>query len=80
MKIETVKLGLPSRLVTNDDILDFIEHESDIQDEKELKHILKKTEVLLRASGSKERFWRSENETPFNFNLSYSTAFGATEN
>jgi 3-oxoacyl-[acyl-carrier-protein] synthase III len=64
MKIESVKVGLPSRLVTNEDIIGFIERESAHLNKEDLRYIMKKTEVLLRASGSKNRFWRTENETP----------------
>ncbi|HEV2524244.1 MAG TPA: 3-oxoacyl-[acyl-carrier-protein] synthase III C-terminal domain-containing protein [Gammaproteobacteria bacterium] len=64
MKIESVKLSLPSRVVTNQMILDFIREYSSALPQEKLKNILSRVKAYLRISGSKERYWREENESP----------------
>jgi 3-oxoacyl-[acyl-carrier-protein] synthase III len=64
MKIESVKLSLPSKLITNENILTYIkENSSEISTDK-LDQIISHVKLLLRASGSKNRYWRDTHDSP----------------
>ncbi|WP_374052815.1 3-oxoacyl-[acyl-carrier-protein] synthase III C-terminal domain-containing protein [Xenorhabdus taiwanensis] len=63
MKIEAVKLALPSKIVTNDDIIDLIKQHSN-SFHGELETILKEIRYYLKYSGSNTRYWLNEGETP----------------
>lgn len=63
MKIQSVKLSLPSREVTNKDVLDLISDRSKLSD-REIDPILREVEFFLKYSGSDRRYWLDEGETP----------------
>lgn len=64
MKIDAVKIALPTKLVSNEDILKLIEENSNMITEQETAAYLTKTKALMRAAGSKTRYWRDQHETP----------------
>ena len=64
MKVESVKVSLPTKLMTNHVVLEQIRQQSTDTPPDKLEQILSRVRILLRLSGSKERYWREEGETP----------------
>lgn len=64
MNIDAIKLALPSKKVTNDDILSMIERESAEGFKGDLEGTLKEISYFLKYSGSNTRYWLDEGETP----------------
>ncbi len=64
MKIETVKVSLPSRKITNQDVIDLIRDQSKSVPEKVFDKIASRIKILLRLSGSQDRYWCEKDETP----------------
>jgi len=63
MKIEAVKLALPSKVVTNEDVLDYIRQYSE-DFRGDISSTLKEVNYYLKYSGSNTRHWLAEGETP----------------
>lgn len=64
MKISSVAAGLPSRHVTNDDILGKIEQHSSATFDGDLDNALRKVDYYLRFAGSESRRWLDTGEKP----------------
>jgi 3-oxoacyl-[acyl-carrier-protein] synthase III len=64
MKIEAIKAALPTKKVTNDDILALIEEYSKPTFTGDLKIALSKINYFLRYSGSDTRYWLDKDEKP----------------
>ncbi|MFI9505226.1 3-oxoacyl-[acyl-carrier-protein] synthase III C-terminal domain-containing protein [Nocardia sp. NPDC052566] len=64
MKIRSVVAGLPSRVVTNADIIDLIAAHSSGYFEGDLDAALRKVDYYLRYAGSDERRWLDAGERP----------------
>ncbi|HAT1130433.1 TPA: hypothetical protein NR353_001605 [Legionella pneumophila] len=64
MKINSVQLSLPSRTVSNEDILQLIADESTETAEKEKQRILAHVSKILKMAGANNRYWRAEDELP----------------
>jgi 3-oxoacyl-[acyl-carrier-protein] synthase III len=64
MKIEAIKAALPTKKLTNEDILALIEEYSTPIFAGDLKTALNKINFFLRYSGSDIRYWLDKNEKP----------------
>lgn len=64
MHISSVKLALPSRRVTNDEILALVRHHSRETFSGDLFRALELIRRLLDHSGAKGRYWLAEGEAP----------------
>src|SRR5438552_1117417 len=64
MKIQSIKAALPSRRISNDDIIGMIEEHSRDAFEGDLSATLHKVRHYLSYSGLRQRRWLGENETP----------------
>lgn len=64
MKIEAIKAAIPTKKLTNDDILALIEEYSTPVFTGDLKTALSKINYLLRYSGSDIRYWLDKDEKP----------------
>lgn len=64
MKIDAIELELPTRIVTNEEVLDLIKHKSKHSFQGDLKNTLNKIKLLLIKSGLKQRHWLNNNEKP----------------
>ncbi|MBC5793745.1 MAG: 3-oxoacyl-[acyl-carrier-protein] synthase III C-terminal domain-containing protein [Sphaerospermopsis kisseleviana] len=64
MKIEAIKAALPTKKLTNDDVLALIEEYSKPVFSGDLKTALSKINFFLRYSGSDVRYWLDKNEKP----------------
>ncbi|MDX2164500.1 MAG: 3-oxoacyl-[acyl-carrier-protein] synthase III C-terminal domain-containing protein [Gammaproteobacteria bacterium] len=64
MKIETVKVSLPSRRITNQDMVELIREQSHDVPQEIFDKIASRIKILLRLSGSQDRYWREASETP----------------
>ncbi|WP_107657366.1 3-oxoacyl-[acyl-carrier-protein] synthase III C-terminal domain-containing protein [Nocardia suismassiliense] len=64
MKLCSVAAGLPSRTVTNADILDLIAEHSSVGFDGDLDDTLRKIDTYLRYTGSDERHWLDTGERP----------------
>ena len=65
MKIESVQLVLPSRVVSNAQVLEMIEHHSsDTYIGDDLSEALKKISMYLKYSGSNTRHWLDTGDRP----------------
>lgn len=64
MKIESVKTAIPSRKVTNQDVVSIIEQKSKKTFQGNLDDALDKVLYYLKYSGSDSRFWLAPEETP----------------
>jgi acyl-CoA:acyl-CoA alkyltransferase len=65
MKIAGINAVLPSKIVTNDDIKEMVRQQSPGLDAGDLRKALKKIGLFLNYSGSNERRWLNDGETPF---------------
>jgi len=65
MKIAGIKAALPSRIVSNRHIEDMVNEHSTALSERDLREALRRINFFLTYSGSKERRWLSDGETPF---------------
>lgn len=64
MKLEAVQLSLPSKVVSNSDILTLIKKHAFNNFEGSLEDAIKEIDFYLKYSGSQTRYWLGENETP----------------
>ncbi len=64
MKIEAIKAALPTKKLTNDDILALVEEYSTPIFTGDLKAALSKINYFLRYSGSDVRYWLDKDEKP----------------
>jgi 3-oxoacyl-[acyl-carrier-protein] synthase III len=64
MKLDAVTLCLPSRRLTNEDIIALVQQHSEPSFEGDLKKALHTIRLLLRSSGAQFRYWLGENQTP----------------
>lgn len=64
MKLESVKVALPSQKLTNDDIVSLIEKHSQDIFEGDLHKALEQIRFSLKYSGASDRYWLAEGETP----------------
>lgn len=64
MKIEAIKVALPTKKITNDNILALVEEYSKPVFKGDLKEALSKINFYLRYSGSDTRYWLDKDEKP----------------
>jgi 3-oxoacyl-[acyl-carrier-protein] synthase III len=64
MKIDAIQVIIPSQKVTNDDILALIKQHSQDTFKGNLDKTLEQIAFSLKYSGSNERYWLAEGETP----------------
>lgn len=64
MKLESIALALPSKVVSNSDILALIRDHSTPDADGRLDQAIKAAEFFLGFAGSNERRWLAEGETP----------------
>ncbi|MEV3871798.1 3-oxoacyl-[acyl-carrier-protein] synthase III C-terminal domain-containing protein [Streptomyces sp. NPDC049906] len=64
MRIAAVSTALPSRRVTNDDVVDLVREHSEPHFEGDLDEALRRVNFWLSYSGSEERRWATEEERP----------------
>src|SRR2546422_8107998 len=57
MRLDAVKLSLPMRRVTNDDVVELIRCHSRESYNGDLDRLLEGIRILLRRSGAEQRFW-----------------------
>ncbi len=69
MKLESVQLAIPSRRVSNDDIIALVKAHSDKSFEGDLDKALNKVGVLLERSGARSRNWLSQDERPLDITV-----------
>ncbi len=67
MRIRGLGLGMPSRVVTNDEVLALVEKESRASLDGSMDKVLSGLRALLRRSGTRERRWRAPGERAFDF-------------
>ena len=67
MRIRGLGVGLPSRVVKNDEVLALIEAGSRAHLDGATDKVLSKLRTLLRVSGTQERRWRAPGERAFDF-------------
>ncbi|HHQ49437.1 MAG TPA: 3-oxoacyl-ACP reductase [Acidobacteria bacterium] len=67
MRIESVKAAYPSRVVSNDDVLEMVSEHSEASLGDELGEALKRIKFYLHYSGSNTRNWLAEGERPIDF-------------
>ncbi|GAB6039853.1 hypothetical protein [Endothiovibrio diazotrophicus] len=70
MRIESVKAAFPSRVVSNDDVLELVAEHSCGSLGDDLEEALKRIRFYLRYSGSNTRHWLGEGERPIDFVVS----------
>ncbi len=63
MIIKSVAASLPSRIVTNDDMIEMIREQS-MEYQGDVGKLLRKINALLKMSGLKERRWCDRHESP----------------
>ncbi|MBI3973164.1 MAG: 3-oxoacyl-ACP reductase [Chloroflexi bacterium] len=64
MRLEAVSLALPSRELTNEDILALVYEQSKATYTGDLDRVLRKIRFLLRYSGAERRHWLGHGEQP----------------
>ncbi|MBF2006620.1 MAG: 3-oxoacyl-ACP reductase [Chlorogloeopsis fritschii C42_A2020_084] len=64
MKLESVKVVLPSRKLNNEDIVTLIQQHSEATYSGDLNKVLQDIRFSLKYSGAKERYWLDKGETP----------------
>jgi 3-oxoacyl-[acyl-carrier-protein] synthase III len=64
MKLESVKVALPSRKLSNDEIVSLIEQHSQDTFEGDLSKAIEQIRFALKYSGANDRYWLAEDETP----------------
>lgn len=64
MKIETIKVSLPTRAISNQTVIELIREQSHDVPAEIFDKIASRIKILLRLSGSQNRYWRNETETP----------------
>jgi acyl-CoA:acyl-CoA alkyltransferase len=64
MRIESIKVALPSRKLSNDDVVELVRQNSKATYKGELDKTLKEISFLLKYSGAEYRYWLGEGETP----------------
>ena len=64
MRILSVKLALPSRRISNQDLLALIQQHSQDSFSGDLNATLDQVCYFLERSGAKTRYWLGENESP----------------
>ena len=69
MKIESVALSLPSRKISNDEIIDMIRKESLGKFSGNLELTLKLVGRLLAQSGVRNRYWLADGESPMSLTV-----------
>lgn len=67
MRIRGLGLGMPSRVVTNDEVLALVETESRASLDGKTDKVLSGLRALLHRSGTRERRWRAPGERAFDF-------------
>ena len=67
MRIRGLGLGMPSRVVTNDEVLALVETESRASLDGKTEKVLSGLRALLHRSGTRERRWRAPGERAFDF-------------
>ncbi len=67
MRIGSIQASFPSRIVTNDDILEMVAEHSESSLGSELEEALKQIRFYLRYSGSNTRNWLAHGERPIDF-------------
>lgn len=67
MRIRGLGLGMPSRVVTNDEVLALVETESRPSLDGKTDKVLSGLRALLHRSGTRERRWRAPGERAFDF-------------
>lgn len=63
MKIEAIQLVLPSRKVSNEDVLNQLKEINQDNTQKEFKNYVDEVQKRLIDCGAENRYWRAENET-----------------
>lgn len=64
MRLDSVKVAIPSRRLTNEDIVSLLRQHSEETFDGDIDLTLKKIGRLLKYSGAKERYWLGNGETP----------------
>jgi 3-oxoacyl-[acyl-carrier-protein] synthase III len=64
VRIAAATVALPSRLVSNDDVLELIRRNSEKTFAGDLNSVLASVDALLRRSGAESRHWLAPGETP----------------
>jgi len=64
MRLESVKLALPSRRLSNEDVVALVRQHSERTYVGDLNEALDKIRFLLQLSGAEFRYWLGEGETP----------------
>lgn len=64
MRLESVRLALPSRVLTNNDVVALIEQHSKISYVGDISKALHRVHTLLELSGAKVRYWLGAGESP----------------
>ena len=66
MKIDTTSLSLPSKKVSNDEVIDLIKFHSNSTFTGDLGRSLRKINIILKKSGARNRYWLdcNKNEKP----------------
>lgn len=67
MRIRGLGVGMPTRVVTNDEVLATIEQESRIHLDGTGGRVMAGLRAMLRMSGTRERRWRAEGERAYDF-------------
>jgi 3-oxoacyl-[acyl-carrier-protein] synthase III len=66
VRLDSVKVALPARPVSNDEILEMVRLESASTYHGDLDRLVALIRALLRRSGAEQRFWRAPGDTVMN--------------